>query len=69
MKILDLTLCKEHESKTKDEVIKLVEQEVDKFSQFMAGLGEWKSAGPLIPQERILIQSYLIHKLRGHIDS
>jgi hypothetical protein len=45
----------------------LIKKEVDDFSAFMATLADWKSVGPLAPQERLLVESYLWQKLNGRI--
>ena len=51
-----------------DEKSKFIDEEVEKFSIYMATLGDWKQAGPLNKQERMLIKSYLVCKLAGKID-
>lgn len=45
----------------------LLDQEVEEFSRYMSALDDWKSAGPLHPQEKALLKSYLVAKLTGKV--
>ena len=63
-----LQLAPEHQSKSKEELSILFDQEVDRFSRYMATMGDWKAAGPLLPLERVLIKTYLVQKYTGKLD-
>jgi hypothetical protein len=52
----------------KEEVLRVFEEEVERFSKFMDGLTQSSAGGPLLPQERVLLKTYLVHKHRGRID-
>jgi hypothetical protein len=60
-----ISLDGNHINKTKEELSVLVDQEVEKFSNYMATLGDWRSAGPLNPMERTLVKTYIITKIKG----
>jgi len=49
----------------KEEISKLLDAEIDQFSEYMSSIGDWKTAGPLLPQERALIKTYLVQKVKG----
>lgn len=57
-----------HASKPKEEISKILDEEINRFSNFMATIGDWKSAGPLTAPERALIKTYLVHKINGKLD-
>ena len=59
-----LKLAEEHASKPKSEQSRVLDDEVERFSQYMSSLGDWKARGHLISQERALIKTYLIFKLK-----
>lgn len=63
-----LKLGDEHAGKTKEEILNLFEQEVDRFSAFMASLGDSRVSGHLIKQERHLLKTYLVQKFTGKIE-
>lgn len=62
-----LKLSEGLEGKTKDELNKVLDDEVESFSKYMASLGDWKARGHLIASERALIKTYLIFKLKEGI--
>lgn len=53
---------------TKEEVLKIVDAELDDFSRFMNVQVDWKYAGPLTKNERLLLRSYLMQKLFKKIE-
>lgn len=65
---LTLQLSDEHRAKAPEEVLKLFDEEIEKFSKYMTTIGDWRSVGALNAQERALLKSYLVHKHRGHVD-
>lgn len=68
MKDVTVNLQDTHSQKSKEEISKILDGEIDRFSNFMATLGDWKSAGPLTAPERALIKTYLIQKINGKLD-
>ncbi|TXH11773.1 MAG: hypothetical protein E6R04_00635 [Spirochaetes bacterium] len=68
MKDVNVILGDWHALKSKEEVSKILDAEIDRFSNFMATIGDWKAAGPLSAPERTLIKTYLVHKLNGKLD-
>ena len=68
MQDLALVLAPPHRGKTKEEISAILYQEVEKFSQYMCSLGDWKAVGPLIPQEKVLLKTYLLRKMQGLLD-
>lgn len=65
MTALTLQLPSDTAAGTKEEISKLLDTEIDKFSEYMCNIGDWKTAGPLLPQERALIKTYLVQKVKG----
>jgi hypothetical protein len=65
---ITLLLANSLEGKTKEELSTVFDQEVERFSQYMSNMGDWRSAGPLSKFERALIKTYLIQKFSGKID-
>lgn len=57
-----------HENKTKEQLLEVVEQELNRFSTFMERIGDWKARGSLTDRERILLRTYLLNKASGRID-
>jgi len=51
----------------KEELLKEVEVEVEKFSNFMATLEDWRARGALNSPEKALLRTYLIQKTQGKI--
>ena len=68
MKDIIVSLSPEVASKTGDALLQVIDQEVADFSRFMEGLGDWKFQGALLKQERVLLKTYLVQKLRGRVD-
>jgi hypothetical protein len=52
----------------KDELMKLIDAEVDRFSNYMATLADPMARGPLNRPERALVKTYIVQKLRGALD-
>jgi hypothetical protein len=52
----------------KEALLAVVNEEVERFSTYMATLGDWKSAGPLNEMEKTLIRTYLVQKFTGKLD-
>lgn len=57
-----------HQDKTKEQLLAVVNQELDRFSAYMERIGDWKARGALTEREKILLRTYLIHKASGRID-
>lgn len=51
----------------KDELLKEVEEEVEKFSTWMANLEDFRARGALNNPEKALLRTYLIQKFQGKI--
>lgn len=51
----------------KDEMLKEIEVEVEKFSNYMASLEDWRARGALNSPEKALLRTYLVQKLQGKI--
>ena len=60
-------LAQEHSTKSQGEVLSLLDEEVARFSSFMAQLGDSRAQGPLNNPEKALVKTYLVAKLRGKI--
>jgi len=60
-----LELAEEHRSKTKEEVLTLLDDEVVRFSTYMARLEDSRARGPLGNGEKALVKTFLVAKLRG----
>lgn len=58
-------LAEAHEGKSKEEKSSVLDVEVERFSQYMAGLADPMTNGPLNNPERALVKSYLVFKLAG----
>ena len=65
---LNLTLKTELAGKTKEELLVIIDQEVDRFSKWMATLADERARGALNNPERALIKTYLVQKLTGKLD-
>ena len=52
-------------SMPKEELSKLIDIEVERFSAYMATIGDWKAVGPLNAMERTLVKTYIGTKLKG----
>lgn len=65
---VQLILADEHKNKTKEELSILFDQEIERFSKFMATLGDWRSLGPLNNGERMLLKTFLVQKYNGKLD-
>lgn len=57
-----------HDGKDKDHLSKVLDQEIDHFNHFMATFPDFRAQGPLLPQEKFLLKTYLVHKINGKID-
>ena len=68
MKDLIVRFSDEHSNDDRKVLSKLLDQEIEDFSVFMSTLGDWKSVGPLNEMEKMLLKTYLVHKLTGKID-
>jgi hypothetical protein len=55
------------DKKTKEELLGLVDSEVEKFSDFMAALEDWRARGALNSPEKALLRTYLIQKIQGRL--
>lgn len=65
---LTLVVSEEHQGKTKEELSAIFDKEIERFSHFMATLGDWRSVGPLNGGERMLLKTFLVHKYNGNVD-
>jgi hypothetical protein len=69
MKELILTLTPDTKDLPDEQILKLLDLEVDCFEKFMTSdKVDWKARGPLLPQERALIKTYIVQKFRGRLD-
>jgi predicted acetyltransferase len=64
---LELKLTPEDEGKTKEEISALMDIEVEKFSEWMENLSDWRAKGALSKPEKALVKTYLVQKLQGKI--
>lgn len=62
-----LKLSDEHEPKTKEEKLKIFQEEVERFSYWLANLSDFKAQGALNNPEKALLMTYLIQKYNGKI--
>jgi hypothetical protein len=62
-----LTLDPKFERASSEDVLKMFDEEVERFSKFMEGLST-NMGGALIPQEKVLLKTYLVHKHRGRLN-
>ena len=65
MAIIDLRMAPEHTGASKEEILKLLDLEVEKFSEFMAHLDDFRAKGELINSEKALLKTFLVQKLAG----
>lgn len=65
---INLTLDPKFEGKSQDEVLAVFDQEVERFSAFMAGVGDWRAKGALNNPEKALLKTYLVQKHRGRLN-
>jgi hypothetical protein len=68
MKDVIVRFADEHQGKSKEELSAILDREIEKFSQYMSTIGDWKAVGPLSAPERALIKTYLVQKVTGKID-
>jgi hypothetical protein len=52
---------------TKEELLVEVEGEVEKFSNYMSSLEDWRARGALNSPEKALLRTYLVQKLQGKL--
>lgn len=62
MSLVKFTISEEDKKRTKEELLAEFEAEIDKFSEFMASIKDWRFSGSLIKGERALLKTYLIYK-------
>lgn len=53
----------------REEVEKILDREVERFSNFMANLGDWRGSGALSNPEKMLLKTYLIQKYRSRFEA
>lgn len=69
MKEIRLMLDPELGEVSPEKVLELLDEEVKQFERFMQSQAvDWKVRGELLPQERVLLKTYLVQKLRGRVD-
>lgn len=68
MKAVQVSFSAEDAEKSKEEKSALLDAEIERFNQFMISFPDFRAQGPLLPQERILLKTYLVHKINGNID-
>ena len=69
MKDLILKLSEELEKASKEEKSKLIDAEIERFSEYMATeVPDIRARGPLMIPEKFLLKTYLIMKLKGVLD-
>jgi uncharacterized protein YjgD (DUF1641 family) len=54
-----------YEDKPKEELSMYLDNEIEKFSQYMEKLSDLKAAGVLHPLEKAIVKTYLIYKLKN----
>lgn len=64
---IELKLDPKYDGKTKDEILKAVDEDIEVFSNFMANLPDWRAQGALSNSEKALIRTFVVHKLKGRI--
>ena len=64
---LELVLAVEHRGKTKDDLSLLLDLEIERFSNWMANLSDWRAAGALSRPEKALLKTYLVNKVTGKL--
>lgn len=69
MKGVTLAIDPSLEVKTKEDLVKVFQQEVFEFSDWMRKLPDWKQQGALTVPEQTLLLTYLIQKYVGNLDS
>jgi hypothetical protein len=69
MATVEMKLAPGHEGASKEETIKLLSEEVERFSTFMANMEDFRCRGALNNPEKALLLTYLVHKLNGKIDT
>jgi hypothetical protein len=65
---IDLKLDPKFDGKSKEEILSVFDQEVERFSKFMETIGDGRIQGGLLPPERVLLKTYLVHKFRGRLN-
>jgi hypothetical protein len=48
-------------------VLALLDEEIERFSSYMAALPDSRAAGKLINPEKALLKTYLVAKIRGKL--
>lgn len=64
---LTLKWSLEAELKSKEEQSRILDEEVETFSQWLTNLPDSRAAGALSSPERALIKTYLVQKLTGKL--
>lgn len=64
---IDMKLPEEFETKSKEEQLALLDDEITRFSTFMANLPDSRARGALSNPEKALLKSYLVAKIRGRL--
>ena len=62
-----LTLDPSLEGKTKEEKSLIFDEEIQRFSDWLSQVSDFKAQGPLSRPERALIKTYLVQKYSGKI--
>jgi hypothetical protein len=65
---LILKLSDEHLHKSKEEVSKILDEEVERFSTWLTKTTDFRAQGALCKPERALIKTYLLRKLLKELD-
>lgn len=57
-----------HLGKSKEQLSKVLDAEVQRFSRYMESIADPNAKGPLSNPEAALVKSYLVAKLTGKLD-
>jgi hypothetical protein len=55
------------DKKSKEELLEEVNVEVEKFSNFLASLDDWRARGAMNNPEKALVRTYLLQKMQGKL--
>lgn len=64
---ITLTLDPNLEGKSKEEKSVLFDEEVQRFSDWLSQISDFKAQGPLTRPEKALLKTYLIQKYSGKL--
>ncbi len=68
MKVLDVVWTPEKANASQEEKLKMIDEEVERYSTWLANLPDSRASGALNNPERALIKTYLVQKMNGKLD-